>query len=446
MNKIVLASAIAVALSSPVLNAETSSETSVDSTPIKKPLFAVDTSQWKGSLIIEGIYYNSNTSHHEDHDEDEHEEEEGHEEEEHNDHGGIAGFPQGAHGHGFREGLHTGHIEAVVSGNLSDKLHTRTTVGILETEEGLEMELEEAYVETQGLGNGIGIKAGRFMSDLGYLSAKHNHEWDFADNALIYKGLFGAHTYDDGMQFSYLAPTDLYLQLGTELFKGDDFPAANSGNTVGAGTIFAKLGGDIGTDHSWLLGLGHWRASDINGRTGDAHLHEEDVPEVTPSFDIDSKINAINLVYKWAPNGNSKQRNFKFQTEYLQRDESGKLTMLNADGSTRSAFDYGGEQSGWYAQGIYQFRPQWRVGMRYGELDSDNKLAGIADDHHVYEVSNLGDDGITPKRTSLMLDYSPREYSRWRLQYNRDETTDEKDDQFFVQFIHSLGSHGAHAF
>ena len=46
-----------------------------------------------------------------------------------------------------------------------------------------------------------------------------------------------------------------------------------------------------------------------------------------------------------------------------------------------------------------------------------------------------------------MADYSPSEFSRFRLQYNRDEMqVGEPDDQFILQYIMSLGPHGAHQF
>ena len=54
--------------------------------------------------------------------------------------------------------------------------------------------------------------------------------------------------------------------------------------------------------------------------------------------------------------------------------------------------------------------------------------------------------GHTPKRVSAMFDYSHSEYSRFRLQYNRDESYPVADNQWFLQYIMSLGAHGAHRF
>lgn len=398
-------------------------------------------SNWEGSLILEGVYFDSNKSEADPTEGEEHE------------HAHLPGFPSGGHDHGMREGLHTGHMEAMVSGNINDKLKARVTTGIMETEdEGLEMELEEAFVETQGLGKGVTVKAGRFFSDVGYLSNKHNHEWDFVDNPLVYKGMFGEHTNDDGVQLSYVAPTEQFVQVGTELFKGDKFPAANSDDTIGAATVFAKTGGDIGTDHSWQAGVGHWRADSINGREGELHSHtraDGSIHAAAPSFNGKSSINTVNATYKWAPNGNAQERNLKLQAEYFQRDESGKIDLVKPDGGLESTLDYDGKQDGFYVQGVYQLRPHWRVGLRHDQLGSDNTLTqanGQAATDHQLETAGLATEGHTPKRNSLMVDYTPREYSRLRLQLNQDNSTPETDQQVMLQYTHSFGSHGAHGF
>jgi hypothetical protein len=86
-------------------------------------------------------------------------------------------------------------------------------------------------------------------------------------------------------------------------------------------------------------------------------------------------------------------------------------------------------QSGWYLQGTYQFMPGWRVGARYDQLD-----AGSGSE-------------FTPKRSAFMVDYSPSEFSRVRLQLAQSRTQPEvTDNQVFLQYILSLGAHGAHRY
>jgi hypothetical protein len=45
-----------------------------------------------------------------------------------------------------------------------------------------------------------------------------------------------------------------------------------------------------------------------------------------------------------------------------------------------------------------------------------------------------------------MVDWSPSEFSRLRLQYARDDSREDTDDQVYLQYIMTLGAHGAHQY
>ena len=45
-----------------------------------------------------------------------------------------------------------------------------------------------------------------------------------------------------------------------------------------------------------------------------------------------------------------------------------------------------------------------------------------------------------------MLDFSPSEFSRLRLQYTDDQVLPESNDVWYLQYIMSIGAHGAHMF
>ena len=351
----------------------------------------------------------------------------------------LPGFMLGNEAGLGEKGFSIGHTELSISANIDDKFYGQATMAIHEHDGDIELELEEAYVKTLGLGRGFNIKAGRFFSAIGYLNEQHEHVWDFIDPPLIYRGLFGNQLRDDGLQISYIAPTDTFIKIGAEGFKGSRFPAGGDQDDVGAWTAFAKIGGDIDTSHSWLFGLSHWQADAIAGRTSGGHSHDGEEAEI-PSFSGKSRINAVAFVYKWAPNGNPKNKNFKLQFEYFKREENGAVTLLNSD--PLEVTSYNGKQKGWYAQMAYQFLPKWRAGIRYDQLDSDNTGA----DAGLLAEAGLDNEGHTPKRYSAMLEWLPSEFSRVRIQYNRDKSYGMSDNQLFLQYTHSLGSHGAHQF
>lgn len=350
----------------------------------------------------------------------------------------LDGFQTGGEAGPGEEGFSVAHSELMMSANVDDLFFGQLTAAIATHDGATEIELEEAYVETPGLGHGLMLRAGRFYSGIGYLNQQHAHAWDFADAPLVYRALFGDQLNDDGLQLAWLAPTDLYLTLGAEWLRGGDFPAAGASHGgLGAGSVFAKLGGDVGPSHSWQLGLSHWRA-DVTDRTGGGHAHEG-AGEADVSFSGDSRISALDAVWKWAPDGNPTRTYLKLQGEYFLRDENG--TVAIAHDPVEETW-YLGEQRGWYAQAVYQFMPRWRAGLRYDRLTADN----TGSDAEVLAEAGLDGGLHDPERYALMVDYSRSEFSRLRLQYNRDRSRPVTDHQWYLQYIMSLGAHGAHAY
>lgn len=352
----------------------------------------------------------------------------------------LPGFMLGGEAGRPAKGFQLGHNELVIAANIDDRFYGKMTSVLHDHDGETEVELEEAYIETLGLGGGTTIKAGRFFSGIGYLNSQHPHSWDFADAPLVYRGLFGDAIRDDGVQLRWVAPTDIYLKLGAEVTRGDKFPAGGAANDgAGAQAAFIKIGGDVGTSNSWQLGLSHWSA-EVEGRTSGGHVHGGGVAEI-PTYTGDTTVSGVDFVWKWAPNGNASERNLKIQAEYFVRDEDGTVDMVE-NGTVNESISYNGKQSGWYTQAVYQFMPRWRVGLRYDQLDSDNE----GSDEDVLGEAGLDNEGHTPKRSTIMLDYSRSEYSRIRLQYSQDDSYEESDNIVTLQYVMSLGAHGAHQF
>jgi len=347
----------------------------------------------------------------------------------------LPGYMLGGEAGPGERGFALGHSELVMSANADDKFYGRFTLAFGIHDGETEVEIEEAFFETLGLDYGLAVRGGRFFSDIGYLNSQHEHQWDFVDAPLIYRGLFGNQLIDDGIQLSWLAPTDLYLSFGSELFRGSRFPlSVETGNSFGAYTLFAKAGGDIGGSNSWLAGVSYLNTEPAD-RSSIGHNQEEE-GHVPAAFSGDSKTWGVDFVWKWAPNGNRRQRNLQLQYEYYRRNDDGMLAAGEESGS------YHGDQSGWYAQAVYQFIPRWRIGMRYDALDS----SATGSDVQLIKEAGLDNEGYRPQRFSLMTDWSNSEFSRFRLQYNLDESSSVIDDQWILQFILGLGAHAAHSY
>ncbi|MCX7166064.1 MAG: carbohydrate porin [Rhodocyclales bacterium] len=292
---------------------------------------------------------------------------------------------------------------------------------------------EEAFVQTTSLPQGLTLKAGRYFSGVGYLNEQHAHAWDFVDAPLAYQAFLGGQFNNDGVQLRWLAATDTFLELGAELGRGASYPGTGRNkNGSGASALFAHLGGDVGISNTWRAGL-----SLLTTSPQDRQWNDTDVAGagITNSFTGSSKLWIADGVWKWAPNGNGNNINFKLQGEYLRRIEDGNLVYNNTSSGIYSA-----TQSGWYVQGIYQFAPYWRAGLRTERLDSGTVNYGVNN-------INLLRPDYAPTRNALMLDFNPSEFSRVRLQFAQDKSRQGMtDNQFFLQYQMSLGAHGAHKF
>jgi len=366
---------------------------------------------------------------------------------------GITGFVSSAgHGHGegidgvSRRGFSVEHSELVLAANIDPYWRGQAIIAMRDGD----AEVEEAWFQSLAIGHGIGLKGGRLRSGIGYLNEQHPHMWDFADAPLMYQALFGeeARYKQDGLQLKWLAPTPIFLEFGAELGRGADFPGSERNkNGAGAGAVFAHIGDDVGVEHSWRAGLSYLRT-----RAADRESRFEDINglDASGAFSGRSTTWIADFVWKWAPNGNPGERNFKFQAEYFQRREKGRLDCYDESGAgnacdplaagERVVSDYRTRQSGWYAQSVYQFMPRWRAGLRYEQLDSGSRHFGV-------NAANLEVDSYRPKKATAMLDYRWSEYSRLRLQYAHDKSMQGLTDrQWTLQYVMSLGAHGGHAF
>jgi len=344
----------------------------------------------------------------------------------------IPGFPLGGEAGPAPEGLSLAETEITMSANVDDKFTAMLTVPIVIEDGDVVVELEEAWVETLSLPAAFSIRMGRFFSDIGYLNDRHFHSWDFADQPLAYQVFLGNQYIDDGLQFHWLAPTDFYLQFSGEVLRGDRFPAGGASNSgVGSTTLSMTTGGDIGFNNSWQFGLA-WLGAEADEReSGD-----EDDPLL---FTGDTDLFIADFIWKWAPNGNSRQENFKFQAEYLWRNEKGVYAVSEEMGGAWDHRDWDHDQSGWYAQAVYQPFPRWRFGARIDQLSGGTPGVEWLD-------TPLYPHGDDPSRYSVMVDWSNSEFSRLRFQYTHDRASQETDNQFGLQYIFSIGAHGAHSF
>ena len=386
------------------------------------------------------------------------------------DKGEIPGFVLGHEGERGKEGISLGETELNFSTSVDDKFYGHITSALHDHGDGVEIELEEAYVETlpgSGLPTGATIRMGRAFWTMGYMNEHHAHGDDFADRPLPYRVFLDKGFNDTGAEISYVLPTDFYVEAGGGIFRGDDFPFAGAeGNDINSFSAFLRVGGDIGQNSSWRIG-GYLLDGEASGRGGghdhghgedhgddhaaenghddheeehedehdhgDEHAdeHGENLEEFFSAgmFTGDTRLYAVDFRYTWAPNGNSRQKEVLLQGEYFWREEEGVYTLEEEGELHEERLD--GGSHGWYAQGVFKFAPKWRIGTRYSQIYSPED-SGI--DHDPYAVAVMGD-------------WSNSEFSRIRLQYNYEKLGEDlSDNQILLQYIMGIGAHAAHKY
>jgi hypothetical protein len=350
----------------------------------------------------------------------------------------ATGFAMNPNDTGYVHGFSLQESELSLAANI-DPLYSGIATISMASDGGIS--IENAYVQTGALGNGLNLKFGRFYSGLGYLNEQHSHVWDFVDQPLVYRVLWDNQYADDGVQLKWLAPTDMFFEIGGELGRGLNYPGTDQNkNGVGAGVLFAHIGDDIGIEHSWRAGISLQQTRRVDAVSDNV----PDVPGtpggVSNSFTGNSHTAGLDFVWKYSPNGNIRERYLKVQSEYFRQKQDGTLTYDITGANTPGS--YTDIQSGWYLQGVYQFKPDWRTGLRYDRLNSGTASVGPSISGDV--ISNYG---FTPRRLTWMADYNPSEFSRIRLQLARDDSRQGlPDNQIFVQYIMSMGAHGAHQY
>ena len=354
----------------------------------------------------------------------------------------LPGFALGNEAGPPPRGVSIGESEINLQANVDQALFANLTIAF---ENDNSVNIEEAFIQPTALPWDFTAKIGRFFSGIGYLNEQHAHTWDFADAPLPYQAFLNGQYGDDGIQLRWLAPTNMFVELGGEAMRGASFPAnsvqeslsSNHNAGLGAWSAFLHIGDDINDSSSYSAGISY-----LGTRSSNRATNPVGGPPGSDQFTGVDNTFIADAVYKWAPNGNFAQSYVKLQGEAFLRKESGAFTALNFASApgvpTTRSFD-AGLQSGFYAQAVYQFIPFWRVGVRYDQVHAPSLGAAFAG-------TTIDSRDLTPRRYSAMIDYSTSEFGRFRVQYNYDEARPNPDNQVIFQYTVSLGAHGAHQY
>lgn len=297
------------------------------------------------------------------------------------------------------------------------------------------VELEEAYLTSTSLPGNLQLKAGQFFNQFGRLNATHPHAWDFADQPLVNGRFLGPDGLrGPGLQLSYLLPIPIYSEAFVAVQNGSGETGFSFRNTsgeelfgrvivdrpvkgLGDMVIVPRLVGSVDLSDTQTAVLGISGALGANGSGANTR----------------TAIYGADLYYKWKPlTAESGWPFIGWQTEaMMRRYEAGAVEDPAAPLPEETLRDRGG-----YTQLLWGFTRRWVAGLR---LDY---VAGTG--------GNPALDPLRERRVRLSPDVTlyPSEFSKWRLQYNRDDiqSRDKPVHSVFLQFEYLIGEHGAHKF
>ena len=341
----------------------------------------------------------------------------------------------GGHGGELSPGFNLKELEIALSGAVDPyfDLYANVVIG------GNDIEVEEAYVRTRRLPFGVQVKAGRFLSDVGYVNRQHPHQWAFANQNLAYDLVLGGGLGETGVQVTWLPSLPVYLQLGAEALQGENeaiasyhgpdeehpFLARAAGPRLLAS--FVKVAPDLGFNHALQVG-----GSVVRARR---HQEESDIGFV----DGQTWLLGLDAVYKFDSPKPHGAGDVVLQAEYLRRSK--ELTVAAAVDAAITGEALDAVQDGFYAQASYGIASRWTAAWRFDAVGMANRI----------DVGGLpwSDPGAT-RRVSAALTFDPTDFSRLRVQLDRASVAvggvREAVTQVHVQLQVSLGVHGAHKF
>jgi len=280
---------------------------------------------------------------------------------------------------------------------------------------GLEFDLEEAYLDGQGLPRGLALRLGKFFLPFGKHVPLHTHQFPFAEAPLGVSAFLGEHSLSEvGVQVGVDLPLPWYSDLLFYGVNGDAelFDAENRDLVYGSRlTNFWDL-----TDSATLELGGSW----FRGPDG-AH----------PGEGLALDLFGADLTYKWVS----------------ARASKGPALKLTAELVVPNPEEGAGDPRGWYGLAQYRWHRNWWFGITYGQADAG--LSGHDEEHHEKQEDHEHH-GFADKihEYKCNLTFAPSEFSALRAEvgYFDDRLGDEDELRFTIQWNFTIGSHPAHLY
>lgn len=264
-------------------------------------------------------------------------------------------------------------------------------------------DVEEAALVTTALPMNLTVKGGRFFADVGRFPHWHDEALPFVDRPQSIDRLFGGETRAEGVETSWLAPTDQYLEVTAGVY-----------NSIGEAPD--DLGGLVGQpSYSELTYLVHPHTyvdltDTLNVELGGTFFA---VPSNTRR-----RLWAGDITFRHQPGTSSFYQGTVVGSEWYWNDQE----FFDATGDAERF-----NRSGGYAYVESFFGRRFSGGLLF---DHAEDIAGASERQNSY---------------SAFVSWLPSEFQRLRFQIDEIDQAGENDQRFWLQWTAFIGSH-SHGF
>ena len=264
-------------------------------------------------------------------------------------------------------------------------------------------DVEEAALITTALPYNLTAKGGRFFADVGRFPHWHDEALPFVERPQSIERLFGGETRAEGVETSWLAPTDQYIEITTGAY-----------NAIGEGP--EGLGSFVGQpSYGELTYLVH--PSTYVDLTDALNLELGGTYFTAPSGSR-RRLAGLDLTLRHQPGTSSFYQGTVVGSEWYWNDQE--------------FFDAGGAAERFHRNGGYAYFESF-FGREYS--------GGLLFDH----AEDVAGDAARQNAYSVFVSWRPTEFQRLRLQLDQIDQTGKNDQRVWLQWTAFIGSH-SHGF
>lgn len=292
--------------------------------------------------------------------------------------------------------------------NLILSIHPQYTSDGTQVTKEWGIEPEEIFFESHHI-QALTLKGGKFLASFGKHNELHTHAFPFVNQPLGNKHLLGEDGLNDsGLSAAWLLPFQNYQELTLQFLRGDEEGSGFHSPRPSDGVWLGRYNLLLDLDEASTI---EWGMSFATGNNS----HKEK-----------TEILGADLTWKWRPLSGGKYHSAIVGFEWIKRRQD--------------AFNQPPEDSdaltGWAR---WQWSQRWAILYRF-----DNLEVG-----HTLDTTNF--ESGYESRSSLGVEFSPSEFSKWKLEYDHKEGRENIEGQsvekaIYMQIQMTIGSHPAHKY